>query len=101
MSELNVEVVFAREGRQSLVSVTLPAGSTVNNAIESSAIQARFPEIDLADLPVGIWGRLEDRGDTVRSGDRVEMYRSLQMDPKEARRQRALAVESTDRTEAD
>ncbi len=101
MSELSVEVVFALEGRQSLVSVTLPAGSTVNNAIESSAIQALFPDIDLAELSVGIWGRLVDRGDTVRSGDRVEIYRSLQMDPKEARRQRALAVESTGRTEAD
>jgi uncharacterized protein len=100
MSELSVEVVFALERQQSLVSVTVPAGSTVKSVIDSSRIQERFPDIDLADLPVGIWGRLADRGDTVQSGDRVEIYRSLQMDPKEARRQRALAIESTGRIEA-
>lgn len=101
MSELRVEVVFALEERQSLVSVSVPAGSTVADAIDSSGLRDLFPDYDLLQLPVGIWGRPVDRQRKVQSGDRIEIYRPLQMDPMEARRQRALAGGSMGSIEAD
>lgn len=101
MSELRVEVVFALEERQSLVSVSVPAGSTVADAIDSSGLRDLFPDCDLLQLAVGIWGRPVDRQRKVQSGDRIEIYRPLQMDPMEARRQRALAGGSMGSIEAD
>ncbi len=93
MSEdrIQVEIVFALADRQELIEVEVPDGATVADVIASSRIDARFPNRDLEDLPVGIWGREVERTARVRAGDRVEIYRPLQMDPKEARRQLALA----------
>ena len=88
---ISVEVVFARPDKQSLVEVCVDDGTTVGEAIAASGLDAAFPDIVLNELPVGIWGRLAERSTTVRSGDRIEIYRPLELDPKSARRELAAA----------
>lgn len=87
-----VEVAYAPgPGRIDLVKVTLAPGSTVLHALRASRLLERHPEIDLGVQRVGIWGRLKTLSDPVRDRDRVEVYRALTVDPKEARRQRYRA----------
>ena len=77
--------------RQELISLELPPGSTVNDAIRKSRIHERFPSQDLSGLEVGIWGRVVPRNQRLEAGDRIEIYRPLEMDPREARRRLAAA----------
>lgn len=84
-----VEVVYALNDRQKLLSVKLPAGSTVEEAIRRSGILADFPEIDLAVNKVGVFSKACKLDTVLRDKDRVEIYRPLIADPKEVRRQRA------------
>ena len=86
---VNVEVVYARAHRQIVIAVTVPADATIERAIRDSGMLARFPEIDLVRQAVGVYGTRVAVTDTVRAGDRIEIYRPLQADPKEARRRRA------------
>jgi putative ubiquitin-RnfH superfamily antitoxin RatB of RatAB toxin-antitoxin module len=53
-----------------------------------------FGDIDLAAVRVGVFGRLVDLGRAVAAGDRIEIYRPLTADPKEARRRRARRAPS-------
>ncbi len=86
---LHVEVAFAIKERQELVALDLVSGATVADAIRASGLQARFNEIDLDQLEAGIWGRVVDRETVLSDGDRVELYRPLERDPMEARRELA------------
>lgn len=88
-SELSVEVVYARPDIQEVIALKLPRGTTVRAAIERSRVAELFSEIDLAVNKVGVYGELRDLGDTVQDGDRIEIYRPLLIDPKEARRRNA------------
>jgi len=67
----------------------LPPGSTLLQAIEASGVLQRFAEIDLGVNKVGIFGKQKSPDTLLREGDRVEIYRPLQADPKESRRKRA------------
>lgn len=89
--EIVVEIAFALPGVQALTSVALKPGSTVADALEQSGIYDREGGRGLRSLPAGIWGRRVDRHQIVSNGDRIELYRSLQIDPKEARRRLAAA----------
>jgi len=84
-----VEVAYAREDEQALLALEADGGLTVREAIERSGIRRRFPEIDLAKNKVGIFGKLVKLDQVLESGDRVEIYRPLIADPKEARKKRA------------
>lgn len=86
---IQLEVTYAKPERQEVVSLRLPAGSTIKQAIEASGLMARYPEIDLAKAKVGIYGKLSRMDTVVRDRDRVELYRPLIADPKEVRKQRA------------
>lgn len=88
---IRVEVIFADQESQHLKVVELPLGATVSSAIELSGLQADFPNYDFRELTVGVWGRVVSPEQTVRAGDRIEIYRGLQVDPMEARRIRATA----------
>lgn len=88
---INVEVVFAAHSRQVLIALEVPSGSTVADVLAASTIDRRFPDFPIAEFAVGIWGRVVERDHEVRNGDRVEVYRPLQIDPREARRQLARA----------
>lgn len=89
MPDIHVEVVYALPEKQYLRTVSLPEGSTVEQAILASGLTELRKEIDLAVNKVGIYSRAVKLQDTVAEGDRVEIYRPLLADPKELRRQRA------------
>lgn len=86
---MRVEVVYARPDDQRLVALELPAGSRAIDAVRASGLAEAFPEIDPATAPLGVFGRACPHGRVLRPGDRVEIHRPLQVDPKEARRLRA------------
>jgi len=88
--QVRVEVVFATAKSQQLVSVVLPAGATIADAIAASSLAERFPAATFDELQAGIWGNPVERGHGLSDGDRVEIYRPLELDPREARRQLAL-----------
>ena len=89
MATISVELVFAMPDKQVLRSVTLAEGSSVDDVIAMGNLLRDFPELALEDMQAGIWGRPVDRDHVVREGDRVELYRPLEMDPREARRLKA------------
>jgi putative ubiquitin-RnfH superfamily antitoxin RatB of RatAB toxin-antitoxin module len=66
----------------------VPAGSTVSQAIAASPLHTAFPALEQSAMTVGVWGRKATPGQVLREGDRVEIYRPLQVDPKVARRER-------------
>lgn len=86
---IRVEVAYARPEEQTIISVEIPEGATVEQAIVKSRIQERFPEIQIQIAKVGVFGKLGKLSTTLRAGDRVEIYRPLIADPKEVRKQRA------------
>ena len=86
---ITVEVGYATPAEQWLLSVTLPAGATVEQAIAASGILERCPAIDLKVQAVGIFSQLVALKTVVNPGDRVEIYRALQIDPKAQRKERA------------
>jgi putative ubiquitin-RnfH superfamily antitoxin RatB of RatAB toxin-antitoxin module len=86
---IHVEVAYALRDRQALLAVELEEGGTVEQAIRRSGILKAFPEIDIDASPVGIFGQPVPLGTRVQDGDRVEIYRPLIADPKDARRKRA------------
>ena len=89
---LNVSVTYSPRAREvDEVSLRLAPGATVADALRDSGLQTRHPEVAIDSLPVGIWGALCDRTDPLRDRDRIELYRPLRVDPKEARRQRYRA----------
>ena len=86
---LRIELIYALPEKQQLVSLQLPAGSTVREAIDASGLLQKHPEIDLARNKIGIFGKLSKPDALLRDQDRVEIYRPLIADPKEVRKQRA------------
>ncbi len=85
---IQVEVAYAEPGRQFLRLLELSPGATVADAIRASNVEAECA-IDACDLCVGIWSKAVDPETALVQGDRVELYRPLKIDPKEARRKRA------------
>jgi putative ubiquitin-RnfH superfamily antitoxin RatB of RatAB toxin-antitoxin module len=92
--KITVEVVFALAERQQLVTVAVVPGTTAIEAVDQSGIADQFPDQDLAACSLGIWGRLIEDGQLPQDGDRIEIYRPLVIDPRDARRQLALQGKS-------
>lgn len=86
---INIEVVFALPDRQKLVSLSIDHACSVKEAILKSGIADKFPDQDIFSCSVGIWGRAVQEDQSLREGDRIEIYRSLLIDPRAARRQLA------------
>lgn len=95
---LRIEVVYcAQPGHTDRVSLRLPEGASLFDAVVASGLQQRHA-IAEGDLLAGIWGRVQPLQTPLRDLDRVELYRPLQVDPKEARRlryKRAKTVSSS------
>lgn len=87
---LTVEVVYATSSVQALVTLKLPAGATVQEAIQASGFLQHFPDINLAVNSVGIFGKVCNLDQVLKPSDRIEIYRPLLHDPKDARRHRAI-----------
>jgi uncharacterized protein len=85
---IEVEIAYALQDHQLLIAVTVPQGATVLEAIKQSQILHHFPDIDLNKQKVGIFSRFCQLDQIVHAGDRIEIYRPLSIDPKDARRAR-------------
>ena len=86
---LRVEVVYSPGAGEAWTwQGELPAGATVEAALQASGVAVAHPALDLAAAAVGIWGHRRARSEPLRDGDRVEVYRPLKVDPKESRRLR-------------
>ncbi|WP_302140278.1 RnfH family protein [Halomonas alkalicola] len=94
MAEIAVEVAFALPGHQAVVALSVPLGTTASEAVVLADLPGRFPELpaETFEQPdLGIFGRRlrEPASHRLRAGDRVELYRPLTIDPKQARLARA------------
>jgi hypothetical protein len=95
-AEIRVVVAYSPKPRVvDEVEVVLPAGATVLQALQASGVVERHPEIDPSQAKLGVWGKLRQPADVLRDADRVEVYRPLKVDPKEARRQRYASHRET------
>lgn len=92
MRKLNVEVVYALPSGEDAVRVALPAGATLRDALLESGLALRHPEIDPGRVRLGVFGRERSSSERAADGDRVEVYRALKIDPRQARRERARRV---------
>ena len=94
--DIAVEVAYALPDRQHIVALSVPCGCSAFEAAARSGIAALFDELDLHAIRVGIFGRVlaDPHSHALRAGDRVELYRSLSIDPKAARAQRARKEKS-------
>jgi putative ubiquitin-RnfH superfamily antitoxin RatB of RatAB toxin-antitoxin module len=86
MADIRVQVCYPSVPQPVLRELTLAEGSTLRDALQASGIEA--PGLDLATCPVGIFGKKKTADTVLRDGDRVEIYRPLVADPKDARRRR-------------
>ena len=88
---IQVEVAFATPQKQQIVSLEVPEGTTATEAVRQSAIAKDFPDFDFNAAPMGIFGKklAQPETEVLQAGDRVEVYRPLLIDPKQARLNRA------------
>lgn len=86
---IEVTVAYSPAPREvSEITLCLPPGTTVAQALQQSGLQSLYPELDLQASVIGIWGRKAALDQVLRDKDRVEVYRPLRVDPKVARRER-------------
>jgi putative ubiquitin-RnfH superfamily antitoxin RatB of RatAB toxin-antitoxin module len=92
MSEqIEIEVVYGLAHKQKLISMQVEQGTTVRQGAELSGLDKEFPELNIAESKLGIFGKTVRSPDTevLKEGDRIEIYRPLIIDPKAARANRA------------
>ena len=78
---MQVSVAYALPEKQVWLELNVPDGATVIEAISQSKILVQFPELDLDELKVGIYGKFCKLDTTLNEGDRVEIYRPITADP--------------------
>lgn len=89
LAVMTVEVAYALPEQQWLLAVTVPVGSSVEQAIYASAVTRQVPGLVIDPERLGIFSQKARLDTVLRPGDRVEIYRPLLVDPKESRRRRA------------
>ena len=89
VDEIRISIAWAGPGWQGEIALNLPPGATIEQAIAASSITTRIPVAELASAVCGVWGKVKPRHHVLRDGDRVELYRPLRADPKDARRAKA------------
>lgn len=95
-TSIQVSVAWSAEpGRASECVLEVAQGASVHEAIQASGILERFPALDISTSAVGVWGRACGLQAGLSAGDRVEIYRPLVNDPKQARRMRAARPAKT------
>ena len=88
MAKIDIEVAYALPNRQKVIALQVDEGATLESAIVDSGMLDMFPEIDLSQTKVGVFSKSRQLVDVVKAGERIEIYRPLAVDPKEARRRR-------------
>lgn len=79
---MKIGIAYALPQRQAWLNIEVPDGTTVQNAIERSGLLKQFPEINLEQQKVGIFGKVSKLDAVLNEGDRVEIYRPIICDPK-------------------
>ena len=87
-----IRVAYATREEQVIIELSVPHGTTIQEAIQRSGILNRYPDIDLRRQGVGVFGQARALDYCPRTGDRIEIYRPLVLDPKEARRKRKKSI---------
>lgn len=85
---MQIEIAYAKPERQILLEIEVDEGSTVGEVLARACASGELPA-EAADLTAGVWGRVVEKSRRLRTGDRIELYRALVMDPREARRRYA------------
>lgn len=93
-SDIQVEVILVLPSRQFRKRMAVPMGTTAREAVARALELGLIPatvviDVDPMSAPVGVYGEAVDDNTVLQSGDRVEIYRPLQQDPKDLRRRRA------------
>jgi len=83
---MNVGVAYAGNKKQIWLKLDVPEGSSIQQVIELSGLLEQFPEIDLSNQKVGIFGKISKLDTTVKQGDRIEIYRPITADPETVER---------------
>jgi putative ubiquitin-RnfH superfamily antitoxin RatB of RatAB toxin-antitoxin module len=85
---MQVRVAYALPDRQTVLTLEVPEGTTLEAALRGSGILERYPEVDLSRQPAGVNGRVRPLTTVLKAGDRAEIYRARVADPKAVRRSR-------------
>lgn len=93
MAQINIEVCYATDTLQFRRALRLEAGATIQQALDVSGLAVEVPGVDLAAMAVGIYGKKKTLDTALREHDRVEVYRPLIADPKNARRRKVRKAE--------
>lgn len=95
---ITVEVACATPEKQRIIAVRVVAGSSLREAVERSHVADEFPELNVMSAPLGVFGRKVAKPEStpVQHGERVEIYRPLIIDPKQARLDRAAKARKKD-----
>lgn len=88
---IQVEVAYALPHTQSIIALEVRQGTTAMEAVLKSGMLEKYPEIAIPGMVIGIFGKKTTAHQVLKALDRVEIYRPLLANPKEARRQRAAA----------
>jgi len=99
--DIRVEVCYALPGVQAMVALTLPAGTTAQDAFLQSGLTTRYKEIDPAHTQLGIRGKRVTGSQVLAEGDRLEILRPLSADPKETRRRLAAKGKTMSKPKSD
>jgi len=93
---IDIEVAYATPEQQLILPVSVPEGTDLRSAVVLSGIIKAFPELDVHTAPLGLFGRkvAQPEAETVGPGDRIEIYRALIIDPKQARLNRAAKAKA-------
>lgn len=98
---IHVEVAYALPDKQKIVALDVPQGTTAYQAAVDSGIASMFEGLVLDELPMGIFGKaIKPQDYQLVEGDRVEIYRPLQADPKATRKARAEKAKSRKESDA-
>ena len=89
MGKIPVEVAYASPDKQIIVRLDVPEGTNLSEAVQMSGILSEFPEIELTAKNVGVFSQRKALDYLLKANDRVEIYRPLLIDPKQARRLKA------------
>ena len=93
---MQIGVAYSETTNQIWLTTEVPDDCTVQAAIEKSGILRMFPTIDLEMQKVGVFGRLVNLDDTLRPGDRVEIYRAITCDPQTVPRRDGVGSDDED-----
>ncbi len=85
---MNVGVCYAEMDRQLWMRLEVPDDSTIEQAISLSGVLKMYPDINLTQQKVGIFGKIQSLDTPVKEGDRVEIYRPITADPQQVKRRR-------------